>query len=155
VHVDTADRVKGRGAMKHTKVSTTPWYLCRKIAAMAYDHIVYIVDDDRSIRESLLGLLDSFGMNALAFGSVAEFVAHPELDLPACLILDLELPDMNSISKAGSRKAVVYGKIVRTSCSSRGTATFLPLCAQSRLEPWTFSSSLSNMKSSCARSIQL
>jgi FixJ family two-component response regulator len=87
--------------MKHTKVSTTPWYLCRKIAAMAYDHIVYIVDDDRSIRESLLGLLDSFGMNALAFGSVAEFVAHPELDLPACLILDLELPDMNGLDFQG------------------------------------------------------
>jgi hypothetical protein len=50
--------------VKHTRVSTTPWYLCRNIVRMAYDHIVYIVDDDRSIRESLLGLLDSFGMNA-------------------------------------------------------------------------------------------
>jgi FixJ family two-component response regulator len=64
---------------------------------MAHDHVVYIVDDDRRIRESLLDLLDSFGMNALAFGSAAEFMAHPAIDLPACLILDVELPDMNGL----------------------------------------------------------
>jgi hypothetical protein len=39
----------------------------RNIADMAYDHIVYIVDDDRRIRESLLDLLESFGMNELDF----------------------------------------------------------------------------------------
>jgi FixJ family two-component response regulator len=64
---------------------------------MAPDHIVYIVDDDRRIRESLLSLLESLDMNALAFGSAAEFVAHSKADLAACLILDVELPDMNGL----------------------------------------------------------
>ena len=68
---------------------------------MANDHIVYIVDDDRRIRESLLELLESFGMNALAFGSVADFMAHPRLELPACLILDVELPDINGLEFQG------------------------------------------------------
>jgi FixJ family two-component response regulator len=36
-------------------------------------------------------------MNAFAFGSAAEFVAHPGFDLPACLILDVELPDMSGL----------------------------------------------------------
>jgi FixJ family two-component response regulator len=68
---------------------------------MANDHIVYIVDDDRRIRESLLELLESFGMNALAFESAAEFMAHPGVDLPACLILDVELPDVNGLDFQG------------------------------------------------------
>jgi FixJ family two-component response regulator len=42
---------------------------------MVYDHIVFIVDDDRRIRESLVELLSSFGMNACAFGSAADYMA--------------------------------------------------------------------------------
>jgi len=68
---------------------------------MAHDHIVYIVDDDRRICESLLELLESFGMNALAFRSAAEFLAHAKLELPACLILDVELPDLNGLDFQG------------------------------------------------------
>jgi FixJ family two-component response regulator len=68
---------------------------------MAPDHIVYIVDDDPRIRESIIELLESFGMNVLASGSVAEFMTHPRLELPACLILDVELPDMNGLDFQG------------------------------------------------------
>ena len=68
---------------------------------MAHDHIVYIVDDDRRICESLLELLESFGMNALAFRSAAEFLSHSKLELPACLILDVELPDLNGLDFQG------------------------------------------------------
>jgi FixJ family two-component response regulator len=64
---------------------------------MAHDHIVFIVDDDLGIRESLLALLESFDMNARAFGSAAEYRASPRADVPACLILDVELPDMNGL----------------------------------------------------------
>ncbi|MEP7314755.1 MAG: response regulator [Pseudomonadota bacterium] len=69
---------------------------------MARDHIVFIVDDDPGIRESLLDLLDSFDMDARAFGSVAEYLAWPKPDLAACLILDVELPDMNGLDLQGS-----------------------------------------------------
>lgn len=61
------------------------------------DHIVYIVDDDPRIRESLCLLLASLDINAVAFTSAAEFLAWPQRDLPACLILDVQLPDMNGL----------------------------------------------------------
>ena len=61
------------------------------------DHVVFIVDDDRRIREALCELLASFEMHAVAFGSAAEYMAYPKPDLPACLVLDVELPDMNGL----------------------------------------------------------
>jgi FixJ family two-component response regulator len=64
---------------------------------MAHDHIIFIVDDDLRIRESVVALLESFDMNARAFGSAAEYMASPQPDVPACLILDVELPDMNGL----------------------------------------------------------
>ena len=64
---------------------------------MAPDHIVLIVDDDHRIRESLTALLSSFDMHAIAFGSAAEYLAYPKPEVPACLILDVELPDLNGL----------------------------------------------------------
>jgi FixJ family two-component response regulator len=60
-------------------------------------HIVFIVDDDCRIRESLTELLSSFDMHAIAFGSAAEYMAYPKPDVPACLVLDVELPDINGL----------------------------------------------------------
>jgi FixJ family two-component response regulator len=64
---------------------------------MAPDHIVLIVDDDRRIRESLTALLSSHDMHAVAFESAAAFLAYSIPDVPACLILDVELPDINGL----------------------------------------------------------
>jgi FixJ family two-component response regulator len=61
------------------------------------EHIVFIVDDDRRIREALTELLSSFDMRAVAFGSAAEYMAYPKPDVPACLVLDVELPDINGL----------------------------------------------------------
>ncbi|HEX2340679.1 MAG TPA: response regulator [Vicinamibacterales bacterium] len=61
------------------------------------DHVVFIVDDDRRIREALCELLESFEMHAVAFGSAAEYMAYPKPDVPACLVLDVELPDINGL----------------------------------------------------------
>jgi FixJ family two-component response regulator len=60
-------------------------------------HIVYIVDDDARIRESLCELLASSGASAVAFSSVGEYLSYAKPDLPACLILDIELPDINGL----------------------------------------------------------
>jgi FixJ family two-component response regulator len=64
---------------------------------MMQDHIVFIVDDDRRIREALTELLLSFDMHAVAFASAAEYMAYPMPDTPACLVLDVELPDINGL----------------------------------------------------------
>jgi FixJ family two-component response regulator len=61
------------------------------------DHIVFIVDDDERIRESLVELLASHGVRAIAFGSAGEYIAADKPDVPACLILDVELPDINGL----------------------------------------------------------
>ena len=61
------------------------------------DHIVFIVDDDRRIREALTALLSSFEMKAVAFGSAAEYLAYAKPEVPACLVLDVGLPDINGL----------------------------------------------------------
>ena len=63
----------------------------------ATDHIVFIVDDDRRIRESLADLLASFDMCAITFGSAAEYMAYPKPQVPSCLVLDVDLPDVNGL----------------------------------------------------------
>ncbi|KQV10909.1 LuxR family transcriptional regulator [Rhizobium sp. Root1203] len=61
------------------------------------DHVVFVVDDDGRIREALGELLASHGMRAIAFGSAGEYVNAEKPDVPACLILDVELPDINGL----------------------------------------------------------
>jgi FixJ family two-component response regulator len=62
-----------------------------------HDHIVFIVDDDARLREALSDLLDSHGIRAAAFGSASEYISADKPDVPACLILDVELPDINGL----------------------------------------------------------
>lgn len=61
------------------------------------DHIIYIVDDDERIREALGELLESHDMRAVAFRSAGDYVNADKPDVPACLILDIELPDINGL----------------------------------------------------------
>jgi FixJ family two-component response regulator len=68
---------------------------------MADDHIVFIVDDDERIREALSELLASHGIQATAFGSARDYMAADKPDLPACLVLDVELPDINGLDLQG------------------------------------------------------
>lgn len=61
------------------------------------DHIVFIVDDDLRICEALSELLSTYDLHAVTFGSAAEYIAYPKADVAACLILDVELPDINGL----------------------------------------------------------
>lgn len=75
--------------------------------------IVFIVDDDQRIREALTELLSSFDLPAVAFGSAAEYLAYPKPDLPACLVLDVELPDISGLDlqqkiAAGNHPQIVF-----------------------------------------------
>jgi FixJ family two-component response regulator len=62
-----------------------------------HDPIVFIVDDDRRICEALSELLSTFDLYVVTFGSAAEYIAYPKPDVPSCLILDVELPDINGL----------------------------------------------------------
>ena len=59
--------------------------------------IVFVVDDDYRVREALSSLLASVGLQAVACGSAAEFLESEKPDSPACLVLDLELPDTSGL----------------------------------------------------------
>ena len=61
------------------------------------DSMVYVVDDDVRMCEALRELFTSLEVPSATFGSVAEYVAYPKPDVPACLILDVELPDINGL----------------------------------------------------------
>lgn len=54
--------------------------------------VVYVVDDDASVREAIVSLLASVGQAATAFESAAAFVAAACPDAPCCVILDVRLP---------------------------------------------------------------
>jgi len=77
------------------------------------DHIVFVVDDDRRIRESLCVLLSTFDLYAVAFGTAAEYIESEKPDVPACLVLDVELPDINGLDlqtqiAKGSHPPIVF-----------------------------------------------
>jgi len=55
--------------------------------------IVFVVDDDYRVREALSSLMASIGLDVAVFGSAQEFLESEKPDSPACLVLDLELPD--------------------------------------------------------------
>jgi len=59
--------------------------------------IVFIVDDDISVRESLELLIRCAGWRPETFASAEEFLARPRVRVPSCLVLDVSLPDLNGL----------------------------------------------------------
>lgn len=59
--------------------------------------LVFIVDDDVSVRESLELVIRAAGWQSQTFASAREFLSHPRVLAPNCLILDVELPDVNGL----------------------------------------------------------
>ncbi len=61
------------------------------------DPIVFVVDDDASIREAVRKLLSSVGIRVETFGSTREFLSAKRPEAPACLVLDVRLPDVSGL----------------------------------------------------------
>src|SRR5262245_61950607 len=59
--------------------------------------IVFIVDDDESLRESLGSLFRSVGLRVELFGTAPEFLSTTLPDLPSCLVLDVRLPGLSGL----------------------------------------------------------
>jgi FixJ family two-component response regulator len=59
--------------------------------------IVYVVDDDISVREALEALIRESGWQPWVFASAQEFLSHPRTATPSCLVLDVSLPDLNGL----------------------------------------------------------
>src|SRR5215472_4870786 len=60
-------------------------------------HVVFVVDDDVSVRESLELLIRHEGWQAETFTSADDFLSRPRALVPSCLILDLSLPGLSGL----------------------------------------------------------
>jgi FixJ family two-component response regulator len=74
--------------------------------------LISIVDDDDSIREATKGLVRSLGYRAMTFTSAEEFLQSGSLDETACLITDVQMPDVSGIEL--QRRLIARGHLVPT-----------------------------------------
>jgi FixJ family two-component response regulator len=61
------------------------------------DPVVFVVDDDPSIRDALTSLIRSVGLGVETFGSAQAFLRHPRPDASGCLVLDVRLPGLSGL----------------------------------------------------------
>jgi FixJ family two-component response regulator len=59
--------------------------------------LIYVVDDDPSVRRALERLLRSAGYDAMTFASALEFMEFKHPDVPGCLVLDIKMPELNGL----------------------------------------------------------
>ncbi len=85
-----------------------------KAASQSASPIVYVVDDDESIRESLVDLFRSIQMDAVSFATTAAFLDTADLRRPGCILLDVRLPGLSGLDfqlhleRIGSRMPIVF-----------------------------------------------
>ncbi len=78
------------------------------------DAIVFVVDDDPSLRDALRILIQSVGLRAQTFSSAQEFLSSKRPDAPACLVLDVGLPGLSGLdlqrelAKAGIEVPIIF-----------------------------------------------
>jgi FixJ family two-component response regulator len=76
--------------------------------------LVFIVDDDSSVRKSLARLVRAAGFDVETFASAREFLVRPRSDGPSCLVLDVRMPGMTgldlqeTLATAGQRVSIVF-----------------------------------------------
>jgi FixJ family two-component response regulator len=99
--------------------------------------VVFIVDDDASVREAMQRLFRSVGLRAEVFASASEFLRTKPADVPCCLVLDVRLPDLSGLdfqtelTKADIQIPIVFmtghGDIPMTvKAMKAGAVEFLP-----------------------------
>jgi FixJ family two-component response regulator len=111
---------------------------------MADDNrIVFIIDDDASVRASIQDLLEATGLRSESFGTAEEFLRCKRPDGPSCLVLDVKLPGVNGLdfqrrlADAGLRIPIIfitgYGDIPMTvKAMKSGAVEFLTKPFQER-----------------------
>jgi FixJ family two-component response regulator len=83
-------------------------------SAAARTSMVYVIDDDLSLREALSSLFRSVGLQVKLFGSAAELLERKLPDVPSCLVLDIRLPGVSGLdfqaqlARSGIRMPVIF-----------------------------------------------
>ena len=100
--------MNGRPASPHTLAS-------------AEEPVVFVVDDDASMREALRNLFRSVGLRVEVFGSGPEFLKSKLADVASCLILDIRLPRVSGLdfqvelAKAGIHIPIIFMRVTAIS----------------------------------------
>ncbi len=87
---------------------------CREPVMTETDAVVFVVDDDAPVRESLKNLIGSVGLRAELFASTQEFLRSKRPDVPSCLVLDVRLPGLSGldlqkrITEAGMEIPIIF-----------------------------------------------
>jgi FixJ family two-component response regulator len=98
--------------------------------------LVFVVDDDASVRDAIRALLNAVGLRAELFGSTEEFANFTRPEVPSCLVLDVQLPGLTGIefqevlAQTGVRIPIIFvtahGDVRMTSRAMRaGAVEFL------------------------------
>ena len=93
---------------------------------MASTAIVFVIDDDASVRKSLKRLLDAACYKVEAFTSASEFLTRSAHDGPSCVVVDVRMPDLNGID---FQKALIEGGREEQLVFITGHGD-IPMCAQ-------------------------
>ena len=85
-----------------------------KKQAPADDSVVFVIDDDASVRNSLKNLFESVGLRVQLFGSADAFLQSERPDAACCLVLDVRLPGLSGmefqaeLSKSGAELPIIF-----------------------------------------------
>lgn len=88
--------------------------MATRAAAAAEEPVVFIIDDDRAVREALQSLLRSVGLRVELFDSAAGFMESALPDVPSCIVLDIRLPRLSGLdfqaelAKAGLDLPIIF-----------------------------------------------
>ena len=77
--------------------ASAPFHESRSSLMSRGTAVVFVVDDDISVRESLESLIRFAGWQPQTFASAQEFLSRPRVFVPSCLVLDVTLPDLNGL----------------------------------------------------------
>jgi FixJ family two-component response regulator len=86
----------------------------QKIQEAEAQSVVFVVDDDASVRGALSNLIRSVGVRAEVFASTSEFLSRKRPNVPSCLILDVRLPGVSGLefqaelTKANSQIPIIF-----------------------------------------------
>jgi FixJ family two-component response regulator len=78
------------------------------------ESVVFVVDDDASVRASLKSLFESVGLHVQLFGSADDFLQSERPDVPCCLVLDVRLPGLSGLefqselARAGTDMPIIF-----------------------------------------------
>jgi FixJ family two-component response regulator len=78
------------------------------------ESVVFVVDDDASVRASLKSLFESVGLHVQLFGSADDFLQNERPDIPCCLVLDVRLPGLSGLefqselARAGTDVPIIF-----------------------------------------------